>query len=295
MDDVVRRTELARFLRARRAVISPAACGLPQGTRRRTPGLRREEVASRANVGVTWYTWLEQGRDIQVSREVVTRIAAALCLSSSDRSYLEALTGLLSAASEQPRDEAIGEVQDLLDCFVAGPAMLWNYRFDCIAYNRLADELYDWAGPAQPYGRNTIWRTFMDPKRHGLYSEAEHFMHNAVGMLRSRYVSHLGEPDFESLVKDLLNGNKLFSKMWTEQHTASLAPASLVMTHHKFGRLALRSIRAIYPPIPESTLVFVCPLDKSTKAVLEELLKSETTLGVSPNRRDRNVIPAILG
>jgi len=295
VDDVVRRTELARFLRARRAVISPVACGLPQGTRRRTPGLRREEVASRANVGVTWYTWLEQGRDIQVSREVVTRIAAALCLSSSDRSYLESLTGLLSAASEQPRDEAIGEVQDLLDCFVAGPAMLWNYRFDCVAYNCLADELYDWAGSPEPYGRNMIWRTFMDPKRHGLYSEAEHFMHNAVGMLRSRYVSHLGEPDFESLVKDLLDGSKVFSKLWTEQHTASLAPASLVMTHHKFGRLALRSIRAIYPPIPESTLVFVCPLDKSTKAVLEKLLKNRYNAAVSAKGRGRNVIPAVLG
>jgi transcriptional regulator with XRE-family HTH domain len=257
--------------------------------------LRREEVASRANVGVTWYTWLEQGRDIQVSREVVTRIAAALCLSSSDRSYLESLTGLLSAASDQPRDEAIGEVQDLLDCFVAGPAMLWNYRFDCVAYNCLADELYDWAGSPEPYGRNMIWRTFMDPKRHGLYSEAEHFMHNAVGMLRSRYVSHLGEPDFESLVKDLLDGSKVFSKLWTEQHTASLAPASLVMTHHKFGRLALRSIRAIYPPIPESTLVFVCPLDKSTKAVLEKLLKNRYNAAVSAKGRGRNVIPAVLG
>ena len=93
MDARVRRTELAKFLRARRAAISPEACGLPKGTRRRTPGLRREEIALRANIGVTWYTWLEQGRDIQVSRDVVSSIAAAMNLSQSDKAYFESLAG----------------------------------------------------------------------------------------------------------------------------------------------------------------------------------------------------------
>lgn len=271
MDDVARRVELAKFLRARRAAITPAECGLPHGKRRRTPGLRREEVALLSNVGVTWYTWLEQSRDIQVSREVVCRIASALKLSRSDQTYLESLTGLLTSSTERPDDDALAEVQELLNGFTAGPAMLWNYRFDCVAYNNLANELYDWSTPPDSLGQNMIWRTFMDPKRLRLYSDAKAFMHNAVGMVRSRYVSHLGEPEFELLIKALTDGSQLFRRLWAEQHTASVAPATFVMKHHRFGTLALRSIRATYPPIPESTLVFVCPLDSTTVNVFSGL------------------------
>lgn len=271
MDAGVRRTELARFLRARRAAISPEACGLPRGTRRRTPGLRREEIALRANLGVTWYTWLEQGRDIQVSREVVSRIAAAMNLSQSDKTYLESLAGQRSGTGEEPRNEAINDAQALLNGFTGGPAMLWNPRFDCVAFNGLADAVYEWSGSPEPFGRNMVWRTFMDSKRHKMYSEAEGLMHNGVGMLRSRYAFHLGEPDFESLVTVLLAGSAIFSRLWTEQHTASVAPASFILMHCKYGKLSLRSVRAIFPPIPESTLIFVCPADQETTSLFEKL------------------------
>src|SRR6476620_2961695 len=87
------RSELADFLRTRRESLSPLDVGLPRGARRRTPGLRREEVASLAGVGLTWYTWLEQGRDIRVSAEVLARIAGALLLEAAERSYLFRLAG----------------------------------------------------------------------------------------------------------------------------------------------------------------------------------------------------------
>ena len=90
--ELVRRQEIRRFLMARRAAIAPDAVGLPGGVRRRTPGLRREEVASLAGIGVTWYTWFEQGRDIQVSAHSLERIARALRLSASDTEYLFALS-----------------------------------------------------------------------------------------------------------------------------------------------------------------------------------------------------------
>jgi transcriptional regulator with XRE-family HTH domain len=271
MNDEVRRTELARFLRARRAAKSPDEYGLPVGRRRRTPGLRREEVALRANVGVTWYTWLEQSRDIQVSRDALKRIATALNLSSSDRAYLESLALDQSTICEETRDEALTEVQEILDGFTAGPAMLWNYRYDCIAYNRIADLVYDWTDSPEPFGRNLLWRAFLDPVRNRMYSEAERALHNSVGMLRSRYAEHLGEPEFESLVKVLLAESKLFAALWTEQHTASNQPVRLVLTHPTYGRLSVRSIRAIFQPIPDSTLVFVNPLDDSSSAILRAL------------------------
>jgi transcriptional regulator with XRE-family HTH domain len=269
-----RKMELARFLRARRETTLPENLGLVKGRRRRTPGLRREELAALANIGLTWYTWLEQGRDIQVSREVIERIAAAMRLSPSDSSYLLSLAGQQTALVEQRRDEAMEEVQELLDGFTAGPAMLWNARFDCIAFNRLADAVYEWSGSEGPFGRNMVWRTFMDPRRHQFYSAAEGLLRNGVGMLRTRYASHLGEPEFESLVNVLLEGSAKFKKMWNEQHTSALTPVNCVITHPRLKQLRVRSIRALFPSVHESTLVFVSPLDDSTKSVFDRLGRS---------------------
>jgi transcriptional regulator with XRE-family HTH domain len=271
MDEETRRAELARFLRSRRAANNPEALGIPRGTRRRTPGLRREEIALRANIGVTWYTWLEQGRDIQVSREAVGRIAAALNLSPSDKTYFESLTGHQSTAGEHPHHEAIEEAQILLDGFTAGPAMLFNSRFDCVAFNGPADAIYEWTGSPEPFGRNMVWRTFMDPRRRSLYSKAESLVHNGLGILRARNALHLGEPEFESLVKVLLDGSVLFRTLWAEQHTASLAPVISVLTHPDYGELTIRSIRAIFPPMPESILMFVCPVDDATRSIFQSL------------------------
>jgi transcriptional regulator with XRE-family HTH domain len=104
-DKAVARGELKAFLRARRAELSPEAVGLRSGTRRLTPGLRREEVASLAEVGLTWYTWLEQGRNINVSPEVLGRVAAALRLSQSDKTYFFELAGhSLSLAARETSD-----------------------------------------------------------------------------------------------------------------------------------------------------------------------------------------------
>ena len=271
MDDSARRAELAKFLRARRAAITPDAYGLLRGIRRRTPGLRREEVALRANIGVAWYTWLEQGRDIRVSRDVVNRIAVALNLSTSDKSYLASLAAQQSSFPERVVEEPISEAQDLLNGFGAGPAMLWNARFDCVAYNRLADVIYEWTESPEPFGFNVIWRFFMDEKRQELYSEAEHLVDDCVGMLRARYASQIGEPDFESLVKVLLSQSEPFAALWVRQRTAPMEPVPFVLTHPAYGKLALRSVRALFPPVPGSTLVFGIPTDEPTKAVFKHI------------------------
>ena len=271
MDDGARRVELAKFLRTRRALISPDSVGFAKGGRRRTPGLRREEIAALAHIGHTWYTWLEQGRDIQVSREAMDRIAGAMSLSASDRVYLLTLASQHDLAAEQTHDEPMHEVQELLDGFTTGPAMLWNARFDCIAFNRLADLVYEWSDASPPFGRNMTWRTFMDPKRQQMYSKAESLIHNGIGMLRVRYGSHLGHPDFDALVNALLEGSDLFRRLWNEQHTASLAPVIFLLTHPYYGELCVRSIRASFPSIPESTLVFVAPADDQTKTLFRNL------------------------
>ncbi len=225
MDDNARKAELARFLRTRRSMIQPETVGLAGGRRRRTPGLRREEVASLAQVGLAWYTWLEQSRDIQVSREVIERIAKALRLSHSDTAYFRSLAGKEIANTEQGRGEELRDVQRLLDGFTAEPAMLWNERFDCLAFDHLADVIYDWSESTLPFGRNLAWRNFMDPARLGFYDER--VLRSGVGLLRVRYAQHLGEPGFASLIATLLESSTAFRRFWKEQQTESLDPCRL--------------------------------------------------------------------
>ena len=273
MDDSARKAELARFLRTRRSMIQPETVGLAGGPRRRTPGLRREEVASLAQVGLAWYTWLEQSRDIQVSKEVIDRIAKALRLSPSDTAYFRSLAGKESANTEQGKGEELRDVQVLIDGFTAGPAMLWNDRFDCIAFNHLADVIYDWSKSSLPFGRNVAWRNFMDPGRLGFYDERA--LRSGVGLLRVRYAKHIGEPGFESLVATLLESSTTFRRLWNEQQTASLDPFSFDIAHPKFGILRLRSIRALYPALPESTLVFVSPSDEATGNIFRKIASAD--------------------
>ena len=167
----VRRRLLREFLIAKRAAISPEAAGLPRRARRRTPGLRREEVAVLASVGVTWYTWLEQGRGIQVSADTLNRIARALRLTASDRAYLFALAEVSHQDLEQ-REETLDEnMQAALDGFQAGPAMITGPFFDVEAFNSVADRIFRFADCDGPFARNHVWRFFMDPVRRSLYAE----------------------------------------------------------------------------------------------------------------------------
>ena len=190
-----------------------------------------------------------------MSKEVIDRIAKALRLSPSDTAYFRSLAGKESANTEQSKGEELRDVQVLIDGFSAGPAMLWNDRFDCIAFNYLADVIYEWSKFSLPFGRNVAWRNFMDPERLGFYDERA--LRSGVGLLRVRYAKHIGEPGFESLVATLLESSTTFRRLWNEQQTASLDPFSFDIAHPKFGILRLRSIRALYPALPESTLVFV--------------------------------------
>ena len=142
-----RRAELAAFLRSRRERISPEQAGLAPGTRRRTPGLRREEVAQLAGVGVTWYTWLEQGRQIKASAQVLTAVARTLLLDPAEREHLFRLADIPDAAGTAGTggagcEQVPPEVQQILDALVPLPASVLNERFDLLAWNAAYEVLW---------------------------------------------------------------------------------------------------------------------------------------------------------
>ncbi|NCG50375.1 helix-turn-helix transcriptional regulator [Serratia fonticola] len=158
------RQELADFLRMKREKLSPQAVGLPSGTRRRTPGLRREEVAALAGVGLTWYTWLEQGREINASVEFLEVLARVLKLDATERYHLFLL------AHQRPPVVAGHQwcqvtplVRRLLDDLTLRPAYVMNLSWDIIAWNPAADRLFTLA-ERQPEQRNMLWMLFADPE-----------------------------------------------------------------------------------------------------------------------------------
>src|SRR5438874_7593496 len=139
MDERERRQALADFLRTRRARLSPADVGLPSGMRRRTPGLRREEVAQLANIGTSWYVWLEQGRDVHPSTQVLESLAHALRLTVNERRHLFLLAGQPLPAPALPPEECVGPaLQQLLDDLNPTPACVIGRRWDYLAWNKAA-------------------------------------------------------------------------------------------------------------------------------------------------------------
>jgi len=259
------REELGKFLRARRAALKPELVSMPAGRRRRTPGLRREEVAQLADVGVTWYTWLEQGRDIHVSRQTVERIAHALRLTASDRAYL---FNLLEPAREQLSQRVDAPIQSVLDA-LASPAEVVNARWDVLAFNQLADEIFKFDHYRGRFARNLIWRGFVDPARRALYVDWEKDLGVLVRFLRAQYASHLDDASFEELVSALCKASPEFVRMWDAQSTQ---PVSLLytirLTAPRLGALTVQSTRFFLADRPGDMLLVLLPADPQTAAIL---------------------------
>src|SRR5262245_10658297 len=154
----VRRRELAGFLRSRRERIAPEQVGLPPASRRRTPGLRREEVATLAGVGVTWYTWLEQGRDINASSQVLDSVARTLLLDPHERDHLFRLAEVPDGTVPHDCLSAPGEIQVLLDQLVPYPACVRNARYDVLAFNSAYEQLMGPLADVPFEDRNSLWR-----------------------------------------------------------------------------------------------------------------------------------------
>jgi transcriptional regulator with XRE-family HTH domain len=267
-----RRSELAAFLRSRRQGLAPEAVGLPPHRRRRTAGLRREEVASIADVSVTWYTWLEQGRRIRASRDALERIAAALHLSSSDTQYF--LTLADAERDEAPKEP---EEQDTLRLVLNGvdgiPAFALDSRADVLAFNDLADRIYTFDPGGSPFGNNHVWRCFADPSRRLLYGDSwERVATASVGILRANYASLVGDPRFEELLRELRATEPEFNRRWQAQYTTPRSRTiPLTFSHGKLGRLDVHSVRLTLPERPGDTLLVMPPADRRTAAVFERV------------------------
>jgi transcriptional regulator with XRE-family HTH domain len=276
LEGTARRNELREFLVARRAAVTPQSAGLSAGIRRRTPGLRREEVAALAGVGVTWYTWLEQGRDIRVSPQTLNRIADALRLSPTDSSYLFSLAGLPHAQTldSERRAEVEHALQVALDNFRA-PAFLLGYCWDVEAFNTLADRIYRFNDYSGQFARNHIWRLFMDPARRSTYVDWEGFARFTVGVFRMTYAQHRADPYFDNLISTLLETSADFKSLWGDQQTDLLTHRPVRLRVSGGGELHLTSLR--FQAVAENrTLILLPPADAASDRLLARMGRSGT-------------------
>ena len=273
-----RRAELADFLRRRRASLKPEDVGLPNGGRRRTPGLRREEVAQLAGVGATWYTWLEQGRDVRASMEVLEALARALRLTAAERTHLV----LLGRGEEPPPCKASSErvsptLRRLIENLGANPAYILGRRWDYLAYNRAACAVLGDLEAVPRTIRNHVWLHFMDPHRRVRFPDWERSSRLLVAKFRADSARHLGDPQFEQLISALRKSSSEFCKEW-KRHEVSGAGEGRKEVHHPVaGPMVFE--HAVFNPAqaPEQRLVLYTPLpDRDTPAKLARLLASSS-------------------
>ncbi|MQY26359.1 hypothetical protein NRB56_19240 [Nocardia sp. RB56] len=274
-----RRGELSAFLKTRRARITPGEVGLPVGARRRTPGLRREEVAQLAGVGVTWYTWLEQGRDINVSVQVLDAVARALALDAAERAHLYRLADVPtvpSAHSEEPIPE---ELQVILDHLMPLPGVLLSSRYDVLAHNEGFAALCPLFLAAE---RNVLRHVFTTPACCNPYARGGiEKLTRMVGFLRAAYVKNLHDPEWARFIEDLCGRSAQFATLW-ERNDVAVPPArNHVIRNVATGDVAMIQTSMSLPSIAGSWLQIFTPADTDAWAKLHALL------AMSPEERER--------
>jgi transcriptional regulator with XRE-family HTH domain len=273
-----RREELADFLRQRRADIRPEDVGLPNGGRRRTPGLRREEVAQIAGVGTTWYTWLEQGRDVRASLDVLEALSRALGLTPAERAHLILLgRGEQAPPCKAPAEEISRTLRKLVESVGPGPAYLLGRRWDYLAWNKAFERVFSWEPGPDPLSRNHVWLWFMDPARRTLcgtdWASSARLM---VAKFRADSAKNIGDPAFEELIEALNSTSPEFRKLWKRHEVAGSGDGRKELVHPTAGRLVFEHASFKHGDTGEQRLILYAPsCEDDTAAKLSHLLATD--------------------
>lgn len=275
MSDEQRRQDMADFLRTRRMRLSPEQVGLISAGRRRTPGLRREEVAQLAHVGVSWYTFLEQGRAIHPSGDVLQSIADALQLTPSERQHLFLLADQQPPVETSDADERVSPVlRRVLDSLNPVPAFVVGHRWNYLAWNTAADHVFMFSELVPPHQYNAVWRMFAHPISRHLYSpEWEQVAQRVLAEFRAGSIHSADEEWYKRLVADLQHISPEFRAWWPRHDVRGRAEASKAIEHPLVGRLMFEHTTLQVPDAPELKVMIYTPLpDTDTSAKVQQLL-----------------------
>ncbi|SFO88167.1 Helix-turn-helix domain-containing protein [Geodermatophilus dictyosporus] len=233
------RRELAGFLRSRRRQVDPRDVGLPAGGARRTPGLRREEVALLSGVSHTWYTWLEQGRDIRPSRQVVDALARTLRMSPAEHEYVRRLTGHGGAPLPDDGDGMPAHLQRLLDALGPYPAYAITATWAIAGWNRAYERLYPGVAAVAPPQRNLLWLVFTDPAVRELLGDWTTDSRRFLTQFRAEVGPRLADPAVVDLVVRLEAASPHFRAGWASRDVDRFSSAERRFEHPEVGTLLL--------------------------------------------------------
>ncbi|PBC12332.1 helix-turn-helix transcriptional regulator [Mesorhizobium sp. WSM3859] len=274
-----RRRELGAFLRSRRERLSPDAAGIACGARRRTPGLRREEVAMIAGVGTTWYTWLEQGRDVRPSVEVLSALCQALRLDDAEQRHLFTLAG-----RQQPERRRIvqtkveGPLLHMLQSLVLQPAYVVGPRWDVLAWNDAAVAVFGDYGQLEGDARNIIHGVFTDPHRRHLLVDWEQVARATLAAFRAESAKYTGDPDFERLIALMMRSSPEFREWWPQRDVVHRLSGLKHLRHPIAGAMTFEHMSLSIDDGSDMRLIVYTPLaEQNSVAKLKKLLEGLPT------------------
>lgn len=269
------RTELAAFLRAQRARVQPADVGLPPGLgRRRTPGLRREEVAELSGVSLTWYTWLEQGRPITTSAQVIDALARTLRLSADQHRHLRTLAGLTVARGESVGGDVAPRLQRLVDAVAPSAAVVFDRHFDFLAWNTPYVRIRHDPGALPRDRRNLLWMMFTDQENRARMVAWEPAARAVLSQFRTAVGQRPDAPRFVELVSALTDASPEFRRWWSSYPVREFKPATIAVDHPAVGRITLDVYQMRPVEYPDLLLVMQVPTGTDDRRRVHQLLAS---------------------
>ncbi|MGV9413767.1 helix-turn-helix transcriptional regulator [Nocardia sp. NPDC003693] len=269
MERVDSGAELGAFLRAMRERLSPADAGLPVTGRRRTPGLRRQEVAELAAVSIDWYIRLEQGRAVSPGAAVLDAVSAALHLSEAERAHLHLIA---RGAQPPPRPASTAlspSVQAILDGMPLLPAYAMDYRCDVLARNTAAAALF---GDSFAPGVNTAHLLFLDPATRTAQLDWDRVARETVGNLRLNQARHPDDPRLREVINELHTASSDFATWWNDHTVQDRSHGTKRIHHPAAGTLTLTYDTLLTPDATDTRLYVLTPATPATAQALTTLL-----------------------
>ncbi|MCC8433448.1 helix-turn-helix transcriptional regulator [Brevibacillus sp. M2.1A] len=263
--DKDKRKELGLFLKSRRSRLSPEQFGLSKGPRRKVPGLRREELAQIAGIGLTWYTWLEQGKDIQVSTQVLDSLVTVMKLDTEERNHLFMLAhGQLPVEQTTSFEAGITKImQNFMNDFEMCPAYATDQRWDILMWNKAAQLVFGDFEKMNKKERNAVWRCFASTDYRKLMGDWESHAKRLLGQFRSTSTPFVGEDWFKELVGELMELSPEFREWWPRYDIQGTPIGTKQINHPTAGTMTMEHMTFRVYDAPELKLTIYRPLKEN--------------------------------
>ena len=276
LSDKERRRELGDFLKVRRERLSPGDFNLPIGARRRAKGLRREEVSQLAGIGITWYTWLEQGRDIQVSSEVLEAISRIFTLNKEEKEHLFLLGNqpLPSTTVQNERENIDRVVKNLLGQLGHCPAYVTDEKLNIVDWNKAAIKVFGDFNEMDVRNRNAVWRCFTSKEYQNLFQNWEDHAQRLIAQFRLAYTHFVGDEWFKTIISELSEESPQFYEWWSNHEVLGTPCGKKTIIHPVVGEMIMDHITLQVYDAPELKVTIYQPRqEKETEEKMERLLR----------------------